>query len=198
MSGKIAGCDKRGVTWKTFQATYTDVSTLTGLTDFAVDVDVNDLDDGGIWLRSDYNGGSLNGVLLVTGGNGGTYDGLYWHVVTNGSVAAATGFAAQTGLQGADVHIRVEVIGNTYSAFLNGSAMAFTTLTDSTFSSGSVGLYDYSPTSGAGSPRGQTFDNFQVEDLTTAVPEPSGLALFGLGAFGMIGYRRRQRRRDNV
>src|SRR6266436_36967 len=39
------------------------------LSDFSIDVDINHLQDGGIWLHSADNG---NGVLLVTGGNGGT------------------------------------------------------------------------------------------------------------------------------
>src|SRR3954447_19790277 len=42
------------------------------LTNFTIDVDVNGVDDGGIWLRSQDN---KNGVLLVTGGNGGTASG---------------------------------------------------------------------------------------------------------------------------
>lgn len=46
------------------------MTTFASLTDFTVDVDVNSLDDGGIWLRSSYNSGSLSGVLLVTGGWG--------------------------------------------------------------------------------------------------------------------------------
>jgi hypothetical protein len=98
----------------------------------------------------------------------------------------------QAGLQGSDVHLRVEVIGNVYSAYLNGSATPFTTLTSSTFTSGRVGLYDFSPVSGVSTPRGQTFDNFQVTDLT-AVPEPSSLALLGIGAITLAGWRSRRR-----
>jgi hypothetical protein len=75
-----------------FPITYTDVTTHTALSDFTLDIDVNQVDDGGIWLRSDYNGGAINGVLLVTGGAGGTYPGFYWHTVQNGvfSAPAAT------------------------------------------------------------------------------------------------------------
>jgi hypothetical protein len=53
------------------------------LTDFAVEVDVNQLQDGGIWLRSAPNvDGGLGafGVLLITGGFGGVGEGLYWHI----------------------------------------------------------------------------------------------------------------------
>ena len=45
------------------------------LTDFSVDFDVNNLQDGGIWLRSAAAPGSAigqSGVLLVTGGRAGT------------------------------------------------------------------------------------------------------------------------------
>src|SRR5437868_4815187 len=55
--------------------TYTDVTTWPELSDFTVTVTVKDLNDGGVWLRSDYNDGNMNGVLLVTGGDLGTYNG---------------------------------------------------------------------------------------------------------------------------
>jgi len=168
--------------------TYSGVTTLSGLTDFALDVDVIDLNDGGIWLRSSFNGGAINGVLLVTGGGSGANNGLYWHVVQNGSVAPLQNNQTQAGLQGSDVHLLIEVIGNVYSVYLNGGATPFTTLTTSTFASGSVGLYDFSPVSGATSPRGQTFDNFQVTDLTP-VPEPSSFALLGIGAITLAAWR---------
>ncbi len=43
------------------------------LTNFTVDIDVNDINDGGVWLRSQDN---KNGVLLITGGDGGTAGGF--------------------------------------------------------------------------------------------------------------------------
>lgn len=168
--------------------TYSDLTTLTSLTDFAMEVDVNSLHDGGIWLRSNFNGGNINGVLLVTGGFGGANNGLYWHVVQNGSPGAFQGNQTQSGLQGDDVHLRIEVIGNVYSVYLNGGATPFTTLTTSLFSSGSVGLYDFSPLDGLSSPRGQTFDNFQVTDLT--VPEPPSFILLGLGSLAIAASSR--------
>lgn len=39
------------------------------LTNFTLDVDINQISDGGIWLRTDAAG--LNGILLVTGGKVG-------------------------------------------------------------------------------------------------------------------------------
>jgi hypothetical protein len=177
--------------------TYTDVTALTGLTNFEVEVDVNALEDGGVWLRSNFNGGNINGVLLVTGGIGGTNDGFYWHIVQNGSFSGILGAATQTGLQGNDAHLRITVVGDTYSLFLNGSASAFTTLNTNAFSSGSAGLYDFSPTSGASDPRGQTFDNFVVRvdrpNGDGSIPEPMTLALIGLGLAGIGVLRRRAR-----
>jgi hypothetical protein len=173
--------------------TYSSVTTLSGLTDFEVDVDVNDLDDGGIWLRSDYNGGNINGVLLVTGGSTGNNNGLYWHVVQNGSAGGILGSVGLAGAQGSDVHLHIEVIGNSYSVFVNGNTTALTSISTNAFASGRVGLYDFSPTSGASTPRGQTFDNFQVNDLTSTVPEPSSLVLMSLGAVALAALRHGRR-----
>jgi hypothetical protein len=147
-------------------ATYSAV--LSGLTDFAVDVDVNSVSDGGIWLRSSFGGSGISGILLVTGGHGNTGTGFYWHSVTNDSFSSV-GSPSNSNLfaQGDNIHVRVEVSGNTYKAFLNGSSTPATTLVDNTFTSGSVGLYDFA---GAPNPN-QTFDNFVV----AAVPTPSAV-----------------------
>lgn len=159
--------------------TYSDVPYL--LTDFSVDVDINALQDGGIFLRSDFNGGSESGVLLVTGGFLGTGTGLYWHVVQNGSYSGILNSVGGLFVPGvSNAHIRVEVVGNTYSAYVNGSNVAATTLVDNTFASGRAGLYDFS---------NQTFDNFDLN----VVPEPAGLALLGVGVVSV--WRRTPRRR---
>jgi hypothetical protein len=141
--------------------------TFTGLPfvleNFAVDVDINQVADGGVWLRCGASG--TNGVLLVTGGfgwgsgirGGNAGRSLYWHVITpqNWSSPPVLGEVdnvfTNPGVQ--NVHLRVEVVGNRYSAFLNGSTNATTVIveTNSIYNSGHVGLYDYSV---------QTFDNF--------------------------------------
>ncbi len=156
--------------------TYSDLSYSLG--DFSVDVDVNKLQDGGIWLRSSFGGGSESGVLLVTGGFGGSGTGLYWHTVQSGSYSGAINSVGGLFISGfSNAHIRVTVSGDTYSAYVNGSLTPATTLTTSLFSTGHVGLYDFS---------NQTFDNFDLQ----AVPEPTTMAALGLGV--LLGLRRKR------
>jgi hypothetical protein len=169
--------------------TYSSVTSHTSLTDFRVRVDVNNLDDGGIWLRSDFNGGAINGVLLVTGGNNGNADILYWHTVQNGAFSRAQQSSFIPGLQDSDIALTIDVVGDSYTAYIDGNAVPATSLTTALFASGSVGLYDYSPTSGASSPRGQTFDNFSIETLTVA--EPAALAVLVSGFASLIATRRK-------
>jgi hypothetical protein len=148
------------------------------LTDFAVEVDINDVGDGGIWLRSDAAG--QNGVVLITGGlgwgaGGGGGTSLYWHVISggfgSGILNEATNVFTNPGDE--DAHLRVTVVGDLYSVFVNGSAIPATTLTNTDFASGRVGLYDFSS---------QTFDNFTL----MIVPEPSTWALLCVAAVPVL------------
>ncbi len=133
-------------------------------------VTVNNLGDGGIWLRSDDTGN--NGILLVTGGDGygqGARGGpaghsLYWHVVQNGVPSSEMDPVSGVFTPGDTYTIRVTVVGNTYSAYLNGSATPATTLVNNVFNSGYVGLYDTQPntTTGSGFGPAQSFSNFSL------------------------------------
>lgn len=145
------------------------------LTDFSVEVDIRDVQDGGLWLRSfatDVGQRGRAGVLLVTGGRGGAGTTLYWHIVRPGdgplSVLSESANLFDPGVT--DARIRVVVAGNTYSAYVDGSATPVSTLVTSEFSSGRVALYDNSI---------QTFDNFTL----TAVPEPATAGLLAAGMF---------------
>jgi len=142
------------------------------LADLSIELDVNNVSDGGIWLRSDPDG---NGVLLVTGGWQHTGTGLYWHIVHAFNAGPLLNEHAGLFQQGDNIHLRIEVQGDTYSAFLNGAASPATTLTTSEYSSGRAALYSFSS---------QTVDNVVL------TPEPATLALVALG--GLLALRRRR------
>lgn len=145
--------------------------------DGEIEADINNVTDGGIWIRSSSAGGSIGrvGVLLITKNNS-----LYWHVVTDpnsygGSLNTVTGFFNQ----GDNIHLKVKAVGNDYFAYLNGSNTALTGVTTAAFASGQFALYDFSA---------QTFDNVYTPN---GVPEPATLAVLGLGAVALIRKCRR-------
>ncbi len=119
------------------------------LTDFTLDVDIQHLQDGGIWLRTS---DQTHGVLLVTGGHLRTGTGLYWHVPpypgTNWPILNEVTGLFTPGVSNA--HLRVVVHDSTFSAYVDGNPVPATTLVTSVHPSGRVALYDFS---------GQTFDN---------------------------------------
>ncbi|HWX23079.1 MAG TPA: hypothetical protein VN578_24520 [Candidatus Binatia bacterium] len=124
------------------------------LTDFSVDFDINDVSDGGIWLRSTPAPGTavgVKGILVNFQAIQGTH--LYWHEVTDGN-NWGPGRDITFLSFGFNPHVHIEVSGDRYAVFLNGSAEAALTFTNSLFSSGRVALYDFS---------GQSFDNFSLE-----------------------------------
>jgi hypothetical protein len=158
------------------------------LADGSVDVDINDVQDGGIWVRSSPAPGTaigVKGVLLVTGGGPNNGTGIYWHVVTDGqSYGSVIGAMAGLFTPGStDAHITVSFVGDTYRAYVNGTLMS--TITNGSFDVGCVALYDNS---------GQTFDNVAVygEPLCSSdlscdlVVDAADLAIL-LGAWGQAG-----------
>jgi hypothetical protein len=155
------------------------------LRDFSIQVDINDIGDGGLFLRSRNN---QNGVLLVTGGDG-YWDAsnnpqagkdLYWAVFVNGqpNPPGLLSRVPNVFVPGVtDATIRVDVTGNNYLAYVNGQLIS--TLTNTSFTSGRVALYD------AVNPQ-QTFDNV----ILTVIPEPSGILLGTMGILSAMFYCR--------
>jgi len=155
----------------------TTMSTLPwDLTDCAIDVDIRQVCDGGIYLR--WNPTSQSGVLLVTGGEGwgvGLTNGnigrdLYWHTVHNGSFSGATNLASNVFTPGQNVHVRVVVQGNVYQAYVDGVLRS--TLVDSSFPHGRVGLYDFAPANAINQAFDQRFDNVRLTAYPSIWPSP--------------------------
>ncbi len=147
------------------------------LADLSVDVDVNSLGDGGIWLHADPN--RANAVLLVTGGDnygqggrgGNAGTALYWHVVQNGSFSGPMNEVDGVFTPGQNYHLRVTVTGAAYAVYVHGGATAATTLTTAAIPHGRVGLYDDQPNVGAGGfGPPQTFSNFQLQGTLAVTP----------------------------
>jgi hypothetical protein len=140
------------------------------VTNFFVDVDINGVTDGGIWLRSAPAPGAVGvkGVLLVLKSFGGGVN-VYWHTANGDSYGAALNLVAGS-FAANNLHVHVEVSGDSYAAFINGTTTPITTLTTSAFASGQVGLYDFSS---------QTFDNFVLQiPGTNGVTVPSETSPF--------------------
>ncbi len=172
--------------------------TLPALTDFAVDFDMLGLEHGGIFLRS---ASRDSGIVLIVRSNGD----LYWHRRWAGHWGNKLGLVSGVSCLslGADLSMCVEVIGSTYSAYVNGSSVAATTYTNPIYSAGQVALYDYSDS--------MTFDNVRIFDFLVpdppfgskagsfpapvVTPEPSTYMFLGSGIAGLIVWRRRARKK---
>jgi hypothetical protein len=161
--------------------TYSSAPTV-ALTNFTVEFDVNNASDGGTWLRSSYNSyNNTSGLLMVIGGSGGRYNGIYFHNFLNGSYSEAFGFTDIQGLQRNNEHFKIDVLGDTYSIYLNRGTTPICTITDSKFSSGLVAFYGFSPLTVS------SFDNI----IISTVPIPGAILLFAPGLAGIATIRRR-------
>ena len=175
------------------------------LHDISLDVDINYVAGAIILLRTSYSENGYNsinnGVVLVVAGYGATRPTLYWHMFQDGGVSPVIAQSGNIdGLLGGDIHLRVEVIGNTYSAYLyfqdnpwqDWATTPMTTFTTSSYPQfgadaevGSLGLatrttYSNSPMS---------FNNFSTTYTRIgydAVPEPASVGLVLLSVGGLI------------
>jgi len=158
------------------------------LTSYTLTTTVNGLGDGGIVVR--VNSTDTQSIVLVLGGlgygqgarGGDAGSAIYWGDSSNSIQGEVTGVFTP----GDTYTITVKALGDTFSAYVNGSSAAVTTITDSIAGpDGTVGLYDDQPNtitgSGFGTPT--TFSNFSLDGTT--VPEPSTGLLFSLGLIGL-------------
>jgi hypothetical protein len=163
------------------------VSTLPSLTDFSVTVDVNAARNGGVWLRAAEAptfGLGVTGVLLIFLNDALHPNALFWHEVTNPETYGPE-LNSKFNLPLGNFSLRIDVQGNTYSAFVNGGSDPATTFISNRFTSGFVGLYDEHDM-----PSTQSFDNFRLADAPAPVPIPPVGGLFGLilAGGGLLGW----------
>jgi len=147
------------------------------VTDFTAEVDINNVDDGGLWARANSDG-TVGVMLILHGGS------IYWHVITDPTSGPWTSYGATTWSYTTNVHVKLTADGDLLSAYLNGATTPITTLDLSAFEgydSGRFGLYSNS---------GQTFDNVSL----TPVPIPGAVWLLGSGLLSLIGLRRKFRK----
>jgi hypothetical protein len=175
--------------------TYTSLPYI--LTDFKVSFNVNNIRDGGIFLRSSFNplNNHISGVYLVLGGHGGTGNGMYWQFIhdQNPSTSSIYNEARNLFTPGiTDANIKIVVSGNLYSAYVNNNPIPATTFYNNEFSSGMVALYDYGVFSQS---ERQSFDNFKLDG--SPVPLPSAILLLGAGLGRLVLYRRRKMNAKN-
>lgn len=166
------------------------------LTSYTLTVTVNALGDSGIFVRT--NATDTQWVLLVLGGNGygagfrggNAGSSLYWADSNNTS---DQGLVTGVFTPGNAYTITVTAVGDTFSAYINGSSTPVSAFTDAVGGSdGEVGLYDNQPdTARGGSGTPTTYSNFSLQGTTvSSVPEP-GIALLMLGGLAVLMVGRR-------
>ena len=133
----------------------------------------------------------------MLGGNAQQGNWAYWHIDQNGVQSAPLNVNHNAFTPDQTYTVTVLINGNTYQAFndpdghFDANSVLLTSLVDSTFSHGEVGLYQFS--GGATS-----FSNFSVSgDLAntavTPLPPAWTMMLAGLAGFGFFLYRRNPR-----
>jgi alpha-tubulin suppressor-like RCC1 family protein len=139
-------------------------------TDFSIELDViraslgNFTANSGIWLRSKLDSQEPTGVLLALGDvwPWSTSD-VYWTRWNGTTWQAPEGVVSNVYGEGDSVHIRVDVRGNVYSAFINDSASPTTQLISPDYPAGKLGLFDNATTD-------TLFDNVFIQSLPSCDP----------------------------
>jgi alpha-tubulin suppressor-like RCC1 family protein len=155
--------------WSTAGGTYnaTSGSAYTSLPfelrDFTMEVDLVAAETGAIYFRATGAPSADNAVRLWNSAGG-----LSWYYFTNGSAAGPFGQVSNVYTPGTTVHLRIEVVGDTYSAFVNGAATPATQYTNANYPTGRIVLRDFSST--------QSFDNVCIS--TGDDEDPADLAMF--------------------
>ena len=137
--------------------------------DFAIEFDVVGASSGGVWLRSELGSPEPRGVLLAfhdVYAPAGAAD-LYWTRWYGWGYQPPEGLALGAFDVGEDIHLRVEVRGDSYAAYLNDSPTPTTQFTTPDFPNGLIGLWD----NAAGD---TAFDNVLIQTLPNCDPN-SGL-----------------------
>jgi len=130
---------------------YTSLTKLPRLKDFIFEADIINAQDGGIFLRSvKCKNNNMSGVLLVIHGIGNQ---LWWHKVTCDSVGSVYNSVSVADIKGNNIHIKIVVKGNSFSAYLNNSEKPITQFKTDKFKYGGIALYSNST---------QSFDNIQI------------------------------------
>lgn len=161
--------------------------------DYTLTVTVNGVGDSDIFVRT--NATDTEWVTLVLGGEGygfgfrGGTSGtsIYWQ---DSSANAEYGLVTGVFTPGDTYTITVKAVGDTFSAYIDGSSTPVTSYTDATAgSSGEVGLGDNQPNTTTGSDGFGTPASYTDFSLTST-PEPSGAGLLLGTVLLAIAWRR--------
>ncbi|MBK8268940.1 MAG: hypothetical protein IPK83_11805 [Planctomycetes bacterium] len=149
-------------------ATYS--SFMLPMTDFSVEFDVvratyvGFTGNTGVWLRSALTGFQPSGVLLSLGDlppyNTGD---VFWTRWNGNGYSAPEGVVQGLYNEGDTVHMRVDVRGNTYTAYINDATTPTTTLVTPDYPAGKIALFDNASTD-------TLFDNLFIQSLPSCEP----------------------------